>query len=95
MFDIGQNDIAGAFYSKTFDQIVASFPFILTEFETGIKVSFGYTKHGVFNHFLFKFPLYLFISTTQNLGLCGFPFRDYMTMELGIFGYITPVPLDA
>ncbi|GMN25095.1 hypothetical protein TIFTF001_000800 [Ficus carica] len=37
MFDIGQNDIAGAFYSKTFDQIVASFPLILTEFETGIK----------------------------------------------------------
>ncbi|KAJ8753455.1 hypothetical protein K2173_019854 [Erythroxylum novogranatense] len=37
MFDIGQNDLAGAFYSKTFDQIVASIPFILTEFETGIQ----------------------------------------------------------
>ena len=96
MFDIGQNDIAGAFYSKTFDQIVASFPLILTEFETGIKVSFSYyTKHGVLNHFLFKFHLHLFISTTRNLGLCGLPFRDYMTMELGIFGYTTPVPLDA
>ncbi|KAI3515148.1 hypothetical protein L1887_13900 [Cichorium endivia] len=37
MFDIGQNDIAGAFYSKSFDQIVASIPLILAEFETGIK----------------------------------------------------------
>ncbi|KAJ6413930.1 hypothetical protein OIU84_006686 [Salix udensis] len=37
MFDIGQNDLAGAFYSKTFDQIVASIPNILVEFETGIK----------------------------------------------------------
>jgi hypothetical protein len=39
MFDIGQNDLAGVFYSKTFDQIVASIPNILVEFETGIKVS--------------------------------------------------------
>ena len=40
MFDIGQNDIAGAFYSKTLDQILASIPSILTEFETGVKVIF-------------------------------------------------------
>lgn len=38
MFDIGQNDLAGAFYSKTLDQIVASIPTILLEFETGLKV---------------------------------------------------------
>ncbi|KAJ0080009.1 hypothetical protein Patl1_22763 [Pistacia atlantica] len=37
MFDIGQNDLAGAFYSKTLDQIVASIPTILVEFETAIK----------------------------------------------------------
>ncbi|XP_074292766.1 GDSL esterase/lipase At1g54790-like [Silene latifolia] len=37
MFDIGQNDLAGAFYSKTLDQILASIPYILQEFETGIK----------------------------------------------------------
>ena len=43
MFDIGQNDIAGAFYSKTFDQILATIPTILLEFETGIKVSFTNT----------------------------------------------------
>ncbi|KAH7572018.1 hypothetical protein JRO89_XS04G0186400 [Xanthoceras sorbifolium] len=36
-FDIGQNDLAGAFYSKTFDQIVASIPTILLELETGLK----------------------------------------------------------
>nr|GMD48201.1 GDSL esterase/lipase At1g54790 [Ipomoea batatas] len=37
MFDIGQNDLAGAFYSKTLDQILASIPTILSEFENGIK----------------------------------------------------------
>ncbi|KAF9606559.1 hypothetical protein IFM89_026619 [Coptis chinensis] len=37
MFDIGQNDLAGAFYSKSEDQVVASIPYILFEFETGIK----------------------------------------------------------
>ncbi|GAA0157241.1 hypothetical protein LIER_14551 [Lithospermum erythrorhizon] len=37
LFDIGQNDLAGAFYSKTLDQILASIPTILLEFEDGIK----------------------------------------------------------
>ncbi|KAL1833429.1 hypothetical protein ACET3Z_003080 [Daucus carota] len=37
MFDIGQNDIAGAFYSQSLDQVLASIPTILLEFETGIK----------------------------------------------------------
>ncbi|XP_010278961.1 PREDICTED: GDSL esterase/lipase At1g54790-like [Nelumbo nucifera] len=37
MFDIGQNDLAGAFYSKTEDQVIASIPTILLEFEAGIK----------------------------------------------------------
>ena len=37
-FDIGQNDLAGAFYSKTYDQIIASIPTTLAEFEAGIKV---------------------------------------------------------
>ncbi|XP_024977630.1 GDSL esterase/lipase At1g54790 [Cynara cardunculus var. scolymus] len=37
MFDIGQNDLAGSFYSKSYDQIVASIPLVLIEFEAGIK----------------------------------------------------------
>ncbi|KAI3452111.1 hypothetical protein Pfo_008776 [Paulownia fortunei] len=37
MFDIGQNDLAGAFYSKTLDQILASIPTILLQFEDGIE----------------------------------------------------------
>ncbi|XP_058216456.1 GDSL esterase/lipase At1g54790 [Rhododendron vialii] len=37
MFDIGQNDLAGAFYSKPLDQILASIPTILAEFEAGIN----------------------------------------------------------
>ncbi|XP_039128114.1 GDSL esterase/lipase At1g54790 [Dioscorea cayenensis subsp. rotundata] len=37
MFDIGQNDLAGAFYSKTDDQVIASIPIILLEFESGIR----------------------------------------------------------
>jgi hypothetical protein len=38
MFDIGQNDLAGQFYSNTEDQVAASIPTILLEFETGLKV---------------------------------------------------------
>ncbi|XP_022150804.1 GDSL esterase/lipase At1g54790-like [Momordica charantia] len=37
MFDMGQNDLASAFYSKTLDQILASVPTILAEFESGIQ----------------------------------------------------------
>ncbi|CAK9314929.1 unnamed protein product [Citrullus colocynthis] len=37
MFDIGQNDLAGAFYSKTLDQILASIPTILAEFESEVQ----------------------------------------------------------
>ncbi|CAL9058417.1 GDSL esterase/lipase At1g54790-like [Musa acuminata AAA Group] len=37
MFDIGQNDLAGAFYYKTEDQVIASIPTILLEFENGLK----------------------------------------------------------
>ncbi|CAN6481894.1 unnamed protein product [Victoria cruziana] len=37
MFDIGQNDLAGAFYSKTEDQVIASIPTILSEFEDGVE----------------------------------------------------------
>lgn len=39
MFDIGQNDLTGAFYSETLDQVLASIPTILLEFEGGIQVS--------------------------------------------------------
>lgn len=38
MFDIGQNDLAGAFYSKTLDQVLASIPTVLSVFEDGIAV---------------------------------------------------------
>jgi hypothetical protein len=38
MFDVGQNDLDGAFYSKSEDQVLALIQTILTEFETGIKV---------------------------------------------------------
>ncbi|KAG7630102.1 GDSL lipase/esterase [Arabidopsis suecica] len=37
MFDIGQNDIAGAFYTKTLDQVLALVPIILDIFQDGIK----------------------------------------------------------
>lgn len=39
MFDIGQNDLAGAFYSQSEDQVLASIPVILSEFEAGLKVN--------------------------------------------------------
>ncbi|XP_024017422.1 GDSL esterase/lipase At1g54790-like [Morus notabilis] len=36
-FDMGQNDLDGAFYSKSEDQVVALIPSIISEFETGLK----------------------------------------------------------
>ncbi|KAB1994892.1 hypothetical protein ES319_D13G126500v1 [Gossypium barbadense] len=50
MFDIGQNDLAGAFYSKTFDQILALIPLILTEFETGIKTLYDQGARNFWVH---------------------------------------------
>ncbi|PIA39318.1 hypothetical protein AQUCO_02600042v1 [Aquilegia coerulea] len=37
MFDIGQNDLAGAFYSKSEEQVFAIIPYLLSEFEAGVK----------------------------------------------------------
>lgn len=39
MFDIEQNDLAGAFYNKNLDQVLALIPTILNIFQDGIKVS--------------------------------------------------------
>lgn len=50
MFDIGQNDLAGSFYSMTLDQVLASIPTILLEFETGIKVQ----EFMIFNIFHYQ-----------------------------------------
>ncbi|XWS58237.1 hypothetical protein CRYUN_Cryun08bG0017100 [Craigia yunnanensis] len=50
MFDIGQNDLAGAFYSKTFDQILALIPSVLTEFETGIKTLYDQGARNFWIH---------------------------------------------
>ncbi|KAL8171700.1 hypothetical protein V2J09_023504 [Rumex salicifolius] len=37
MFDIGQNDLAGAFYSKSYEDVVASIPAYLAEFQAGVQ----------------------------------------------------------
>ncbi|XP_065864378.1 GDSL esterase/lipase At1g54790-like isoform X2 [Euphorbia lathyris] len=37
MFDLGQNDLDGAFYSKSEEQVVASIPNMLSEFESGME----------------------------------------------------------
>ncbi|GMI65324.1 hypothetical protein like AT1G54790 [Hibiscus trionum] len=50
MFDIGQNDLAGAFYSKTYDQILALIPTILIEFETGIKALYDQGARNFWIH---------------------------------------------
>lgn len=38
MLDVGQNDLDGAFNSKTEDQVMAFIPTILSQFEAGIQV---------------------------------------------------------
>lgn len=39
MFDIGQNDIDGAFYSKSEEQVVGStIPTIVSELKSGLEV---------------------------------------------------------
>ncbi|KAE8678154.1 GDSL esterase/lipase [Hibiscus syriacus] len=50
MFDIGQNDLAGAFYSKTYDQVLATIPTILIEFETGIKTLYDQGARNFWIH---------------------------------------------
>lgn len=64
MIDIGQNDLAGAFYSKTYDQILALIPSVMIEFETGVKVSFENTKLPITS------GLYLVICLTSSRFLC-------------------------
>ncbi|CAH9087159.1 unnamed protein product [Cuscuta europaea] len=49
-FDIGQNDLAGAFYSKTLDQVIASVPIILLEFEN--RVGELYDQGGARNFWI-------------------------------------------
>ncbi|CAH9145207.1 unnamed protein product [Cuscuta epithymum] len=49
-FDIGQNDLAGAFYSKTLDQVIASVPVILLEFEN--RVGELYDQGGARNFWI-------------------------------------------
>ncbi|XP_052171338.1 GDSL esterase/lipase At1g54790 [Diospyros lotus] len=50
MFDIGQNDLAGAFYSRSLDQILASIPTILAEFEAGIKKLYDQGARNLWIH---------------------------------------------
>lgn len=90
MFDIGQNDLAGAFYSKSLDQILASIPTILVEFETGIKVRI----RSLIKHFKFSRTL-LLSKPIMTLPFFSLIFRDCMIRGQEIFGYTTQVLLDA
>lgn len=38
-FDMGQNDLDGAFYAISEDQVISLVPNVLAEFESGIKVN--------------------------------------------------------
>lgn len=78
MFDVGQNDLDGAFYSKSDDQAAASIPTILSEFEAGIQVLPGLSFSS--EHFPGKSELkfsFFFVDgfrycTMKGRGTCGF-----------------------
>lgn len=94
MFDVGQNDLDGAFHSKTEDQVVASIPNILLEFETGLKVkSLCFHTNFTINRFLAP-KISLLVALT--ILFCTIDLnRDYTTRAPESFGYTTPVPSDA
>ncbi|KAK4477514.1 hypothetical protein RD792_016741 [Penstemon davidsonii] len=50
IFDIGQNDLAGGFHSKTLDQILASIPIILSQFEYGIEILYDQGARNFWIH---------------------------------------------
>lgn len=83
-FDVGQNDIDGAFYSKSEDQVVAFIPTILAEFETGLKVVYV---------FLISIDLEFATSDlyqqSKRVPCVFFVFRDYTLQELENFGFTT------
>ncbi|OEL17442.1 GDSL esterase/lipase [Dichanthelium oligosanthes] len=78
MFDIGQNDLAGEFYSKTEEQVIASIPTILLEFETGLKLrgefagaSITYVDiHTIKYNLIANYSRYGFEHATQ--ACCGY-----------------------
>lgn len=85
MIDIGQNDMAGAFYSKTLDQVLASIPSILETFEAGLKVN-----HCFFAVFFIK-GVYLYKPDhSENIKIENAKFcRDCMKKEVETSGYTT------
>lgn len=97
MFDIGQNDLASAFYSKTFDQVLASIPTILVQLEDGIEVSEVYCKCNMDYQLHSLKPIFLttaekMIYNLQFPLLLRFASRVYMIKEQEIFGFTTQVP---
>ncbi|KAL8528598.1 hypothetical protein ACS0TY_006150 [Phlomoides rotata] len=92
MFDIGQNDLAGAFYSKTLDQILASILTILSEFEDGIQVSNLYVHHNIIvPSYLPNFdPLFLlFVNFCSMKKLYGEGARYFWIHNTGPLGCLT------
>ena len=104
MFDIGQNDLAGAFYSKSLDQVLALIATILTEFETGVKVGvIWWMKWWIMhfsNHQICLVPesvtTYTVFFTESNIKMNSNSCSRYcMTRGLDISGYTTQGLSDA
>lgn len=78
MFDIGQNDLAGAFYHKTFDQVVVLIPTIIDIFQDGIKVSIYIMSLSYHSYYYFLFHVNFVLFS-----------RDYTQKVQETFGYTT------
>lgn len=82
MFDVGQNDLDGALYSRSERQMRAYIPGILSEFETGLQVGIPLASSKTL------FSKNLNIALKMLSYFAGKLCRNYTTRVPGISGFM-------